>query len=993
MTKNYLLKIAFLVLVIASSDGWCAAQASQFNVAGNAVSQGGSCFQITTTSDYQASSAWYNTPVNIHQGFDLRFRVFMGNFNPNSEDNSGTGCGPGADGMCFVLQNTNTGVYTSGSGLGYGGFPNQSLGIELDTYQNGWDPFYSHIAIEANGQVEHPVGTLAGPVQMSNTKYYTADGNWHLFEVIWNPKQDSISVFFDSVFRVGYNFDSLGGLFNGLFQGLDSSIYWGFTGATGLYCNLTEFCVDSLCLNVADLNIGADTTYCDNFTRVLTTGNVSAVWSTGETANQITVNQPGTYWASVNTCAGVVADTVHIRQSIPALLPQAESASCGNNNGGIVANPTAGIAPFTYNWNTGPGSDSLLNLSPGNYKVTITDSYGCSASAQAVVITSGTPVTLQSHTAEASCGLSNGTIYVQTTTGSSPFNYQWNTGAATDTLANVSAGSYTITATGNDGCSASRTINLASAGAGVVLSYNSLNASCGKNNGSISLTVDSGTAPFNYDWNTGTGTTMLYDLGPGTYTVTVTGAANCSAVLSASIISTGNSLSLQIDSANASCSANNGSITIIPTSGTAPFTFVWSTGGTNDTLANLSPGTYAVTITDSTGCTASASTNIISTSNIALQWDSVNATCGESNGSIIITATSGTAPFTYQWNTGYSSDTLLNIAAGLYIVTVTDFSGCSNTASISISTIGGPILQLDSVTGACANNNGSISVTTTSGTAPFTYSWNNGQSASTATHLSAGTYTLTVSDQTGCVSTLSATVNAIDSNATITTPKTVFCAGDSVIICASPGYTGYRWNTGQTGMCVPATEPGLYVVTVSLGANCIFVSNQIEMEVLGSPSISVSISGDTLVNYGSAGSQWYLNGTAISGATDSAFIATQPGVYTVVSTNDSGCTSLSNSFTVSLTDVAGVQQADGMRIYPDPVYDNLNISYILKETTNLHISICDVTGRQVKEVLNEKQAQGNYIQQVNTNTLSSGVYILNFATDNSAIGRRFVKVN
>jgi exopolysaccharide biosynthesis protein len=191
---------------------------------------------------------------------------------------------------------------------------------------------------------------------------------------------------------------------------------------------------------------------------------------------------------------------------------------------------------------------------------------------------------------------------------------------------------------------------------------------------------------------------------------------------------------------------------------------VWSNGATTQDLTNIPAGTYNVTVTDAGGCTQTLNGIVITQpAAIVLTETHVNANCnGTSTGSIDLTVTGGTAPFTYVWSNGATTQDLTNIPAGTYNVTVTDADGCTQTLNGIVITEPAAIVLTETHVNANCNgtSTGSIDLTVTGGTAPFTYVWSNGATTQDLTNIPAGTYNVTVTDAGGCTQTLNGIVIA-----------------------------------------------------------------------------------------------------------------------------------------------------------------------------------------------------------------------------------------
>jgi gliding motility-associated-like protein len=211
----------FVLLIISQK------QYAQYTLNNNAFQNACNEYRLTNAVNGQSGSVWNNTKINLTQSFDFNFSVFLGNNNS-----------PGADGMAFVLQPISTSVGTSGGGLGFQGV-NPSVGVTLDTYQNGADndPSFDHIAIQLNGNISHTsINNIAGPVTAINGNDNIEDGIWHSFRVVWDAPTKTYTAYIDGVLRVTTVKDFVADVFAG-----DPLVYWGFTASTGGENNYQAF--------------------------------------------------------------------------------------------------------------------------------------------------------------------------------------------------------------------------------------------------------------------------------------------------------------------------------------------------------------------------------------------------------------------------------------------------------------------------------------------------------------------------------------------------------------------------------------------------------------------------------------------------------------------------------------------------------------------------------------------------------------------------------
>jgi large repetitive protein len=329
---------------------------------------------------------------------------------------------------------------------------------------------------------------------------------------------------------------------------------------------------------------------------------------------------------------------------------------------------------------------------------------------------------------------------------------------------NLVAGTYSVTVTDTNGCTATTSATITEPAVALALSTTQVNVLCnGNNTGSLDLTVSGGTATYTYLWSNSSTIEDPQNLITGTYSVTVTDANGCTSTTNATITEPAVALALNTTQVNVLCNGNNtGSIDLSVTGGTSPYTYLWSNNSTIQDPLTLLAGTYSVTVTDSNGCTATTSATITEPSAVlALSTTQVDVLCnGNNTGSIDLSVTGGTSPYTYLWSNNATIQDPLNLVAGTYSVTVTDTNGCTATTSATITEPAVALaLSTTQVNVLCnGNNTGSIDLSVTGGTAPYSYLWSNNSTIQDPLNLVAGTYSVTVTDASGCTATTSATI-------------------------------------------------------------------------------------------------------------------------------------------------------------------------------------------------------------------------------------------
>jgi len=380
-----------------------------------------------------------------------------------------------------------------------------------------------------------------------------------------------------------------------------------------------------------------------------------------------------------------------------------EDVLCYGAASGIVTATSAdGTAPYNYFWSNGSNNQTVTGLVAGIYTLTVTDNLGCTATASVVVTQPETAViaTITDHTDPLCVAAATGSATVTASGGTpavypplSPYTYLWSTGATTATITGLTAGTYEVTVTDGNGCQAATSIILTNP-AGIEATISAIeNVSCsGGNNGSATVTASGGLGSYTYLWNTvpAQTTSTATGLTAGQYMVTVTGTEGCSSFTMVTITEPTMLIAEIVNASNVSCNdMSNGSATVNATGGTSPYTYIWSASAGNQTTAiatGLPAGIHWVTVTDQNNCTAIVRVSISQPEVLQTGVTTLlNVICyNDPAGSVSANPVGGTAPYTYLWSTGSTDQTLYNLVAGTYAVTVYDMNGCMKTGSTAI---------------------------------------------------------------------------------------------------------------------------------------------------------------------------------------------------------------------------------------------------------------------------------------------------------------------
>lgn len=570
------------------------------------------------------------------------------------------------------------------------------------------------------------------------------------------------------------------------------------------------------------------------------------------------------------------------------------------NSGTATVNPTGGTPPYTYLWSNGQTTQTATGLSAGTYDVTVTDNACSSANTNYTIVLSTTGPTITISKTDIPCnGGTTGSATVNITGGTAPNTILWSNGVTTATNANLAAGTYDVTVTDNIGCLAIGSVTIAQAST-LNATATATPSACGAvGTGTVSVTATGGTTPYTYLWSNGPTTATQSNLAAGTYTVTITDNAGCTYSTSATV-TTPSSFTLATAITNGNCTGpNTASINLTVTGGQSPFTYAWSNGANTEDISNLAAGTYTVTVNDGNGCQEIIAASVTVPSPVTLSIVNTSVSCsGANDGTATVTATAGTAPFTYLWSNAGNTATINGLAGGTYNVTVTGTDGCSATASTTVNEPTALSVTIASNNPTCpALNNGDATATAAGGTGPYSYLWSNANGTSTTTALVAGSYTVTITDANSCTATASVTLsNPPVVNVAVTATdeqcNTPNSGTTTANISNGTGPFTQVWSNAGTTATINNLAPGSYDVTVTDAVGCTATaSGTVNASTL--PTVSITAT-DPNCNGGADGAVEavgsFVTFTWGHGATTNPSTGLTAGTYDVTVADANGCT-------------------------------------------------------------------------------------------------------
>jgi gliding motility-associated-like protein len=688
------------------------------------------------------------------------------------------------------------------------------------------------------------------------------------------------------------------------------------------------------------------------------------------------------------------------------------------NDGKVVLTPAGGTGTFTYSW-TGPvgfapaTTKDISALKVGKYYVTV--SSGTAApKVDSFVIAEPTKIVVATKTiVDVKCfGQPTGTVTLTVSGGTAPYNYLWSSGETTANLAAKLSGTYYATITDAKGCIAKDTSIILQPSSAISVTRVVTDVKCnGGKDGVAALTVVGGTAPYTYLWSSTETSANITAKLSGTYYATVTDAKGCIAKDTSIILQPSTAISVTRVVTDVKCNGGkDGAAALTVVGGTAPYTYLWSSTETSANITAKLSGTYYATVTDAKGCIAKDTSIILQpTAPLSVTPAITNIKCnGGKDGAIALTVAGGTAPYTYAWTgpSPFASATTKDItalAAGDYLVTVTDSKNCAQTSGpltvtqpLAIS-VGTPVVTNT----GCGTSVGAINITPTNGTAPYTFDWtgpgtykNTNQNI---TGLAAGSYTVKITDANNC-STTSTPIVVSSSGLVLNvvqTIKNIDCNGNnngtiSLVVTGGSGTFTYAW-TGpsftSTSKDISALKAGSYTVAITDVSNTTCSFNPPAYTITEPSVITVSIPQITNITCkGSATGAVSI--TVGGGAPQYSYDWTGPNG--IIATNAPAISGLiAGTYNVTITDANGCKKTASATVSEPATgisFGSPTITNVLCFGTSTGKIVLPVNGGTAPYTYSWKNAAGSVVgSSASLDNVGAGVYHLDVSDANGCL--------
>ena len=775
--------------------------------------------------------------------------------------------------------------------------------------------------------------------------------------------------------------------------------------------------------------------------------NYTYMWDSGETGLIAQNLSSGYRHVSLTDDWGcTVMDSVYISENpeIQATVSLVQTVSCyGNTDGIVTVSSIGGVGSHIFFWSTDPvghtnNPDTVSGLAEGSYYVTTQDALGCEV-LDSIYVSEPEPLTMQATALSwISCfGADDGLAYATGQGGNTPYTFTWSSNNQVgDTINTITPGTHVVTVVDNRGCTANDTVYMYEPDLLEIDIDTSLTIwpyCIGVNSASLTSIASGGTVGYTYLWDdnlvapqlTATASHLL----AGVYTVTVTDARGCTASDTEDIDSTTNTMSSSISIlSNVSCfGGNDAAVEAITLGAHAPYSYQWfgpnGFYSTTSSISSLYAETYSVTVSDTNNCTVNTSINL--TEPAALIFTSLastDATClGACDGTIEISLTGGTAPYTghaQNNNTGNSLMNLLSgdslfggVCAGDYTISLSDAHGCSSELLVggndqqtinALDTINVAVDPLSCFFIFChGDSTGGVALDFSSYDTSYSYNWYEANDPSTSLgnmtqimNLGAGAYVIEA-NYLGCVATDTMVLTQPDPIQITGTFTHLLCYGDNDgavdvnVIGGSPSSNGYTylWSNNVTSQDLSNVGAGLYTLTVTDSLSCVATydarltePDELEVTIVETSPFVLELSTVTggTPSYTYA---WYESGNNVG--TGTSYVVSTNGTYSLEATDANNCTNTSNSITYNVASVINGEEVS-FRVYPNPFREEATIDfgYTVNEAT---ISIVDIYGKLIEQ--HEVVNASSFI--ITNKNKASGVYFMKMETGSENI---FVKL-
>jgi hypothetical protein len=479
----------------------------------------------------------------------------------------------------------------------------------------------------------------------------------------------------------------------------------------------------------------------------------------------------------------------------------------GNATGSATLTASGGISPYSYSWSGAQTTSVISGQTSGIQTVTLTDANSCTIAATANITQPASALGSATAVTNVLCfGNATGSATLTASGGTSPYSYSWSGAQTTSVISGQTSGVKTVTITDANSCTTTNTVNITQPASGMTTSTAITNVLCfGAATGAATVTVSGGSTPYSYSWSGAQTTSVISGQNAGVKTVTITDASACSATTTVTISQPASALSTVTAVTNVLCFGNaTGSATLTASGGTSPYSYSWSGAQTTSVISGQTSGIQTVTLTDANSCTIAATANITQPASALSSATAVtNVLCfGNATGSATLTASGGTAPYTYLWSSAQTTSVISGLNSGVRTVTLTDANNCTTTNTVNITqpASGLSISISASSSSLCLGNTVTLTANGSGGSGAVTYTWVAGPTSSinAVSPVANSTYTVNATDAGACAASQTIALTVLPAP-NIGVSSGSICSGSTFVMVPS-GATTYTFSSGSASV-------------------------------------------------------------------------------------------------------------------------------------------------------------------------------------------------
>ncbi len=607
--------------------------------------------------------------------------------------------------------------------------------------------------------------------------------------------------------------------------------------------------------------------------------------------------------------SNIVSIEVNQGPSIDSVL--IKNVTCfGGSDGNVELLISASTGILDFRWSGGLfGLPIQRNLSAGNYSVTISDIFGCDV-VENIEVTQPPEIQVATGFTTENCNFTNGgTAFATVTAGANgAVSYLWDDAnvSTSDTIRNLTSNTYNVTVTDSLGCVGNGSVEVQINDV-ILATIQSDNPLCNdSSDGQLSVIATGGAGNYFYQWSDSNNTVgnELNGVAAGNYFVTISDADGCELVQSGTLINP-SPLTLNVQTINGGCTSILGSATAIASGGTGTYSYQWNDAQMQNTQTaiDLIERAYEVTVTDQNGCSITSAFSILNNSNfsVSIQKEDLSCMAGEL-GSAWVVPSGGLPPYSYQWSNQSQNDTIRNLTAGNYMVTVMDSDGCERIESIDISNITPIELNIFKTDNNCiGESNGSAWIEISNGAPPYAINWSIPSQNDTISNLANGNYAVSVVDQNGCEEIRQIEISNLSNLSGNILKQDIRCFGMTngqaeMTTSGGVGTISYSWNNGMSNSSIQNLQQGSYTVTATDELGCQFSAttnitepSAVSCDINTIAFISTFNGLEGILEANASGGTGNLTYSWSNNSNNSEISNLEAGTYSLTVTDENGC--------------------------------------------------------------------------------------------------------